>query len=112
MEIKVTKRTKIKEVNNDMCHNWYYLINGKIINNEGTRCRPFRFVVWFDVYDVMENARKEDTYTKQDIKDCLDMCVFGYTDTIRGYEPEQCREFFNLCKDSIENWNNKQNYIY
>ena len=105
MEIKVTKRTKLNEVNNDMCHNWYYLINGKIINDEGTRCRPFRFVVWFDVYDVMENAGK-DSYNKNDISECLDTMIFSYTDMIRGYEPKQCREFFEQCNQSIKNYNN------
>ena len=105
MNIKVTKRTKLNEVNNDMCHNWYYLINGKIINDEGTRYRPFRFVVWFDVYDVTENAGK-DSYNKKDIAECLDTMIFCYTDMIRGYEPEQCREFFEQCNQSINKYNN------
>ena len=105
MNIKVTKRTKLNEVNNDMCHNWYYLINGKIINDEGTRYRPFRFVVWFDVFDVMENAGK-DSYNKKDIAEYLDTIIFSYTDMIRGYEPEQCRDFFEQCNQSIKNYNN------
>lgn len=113
MEIKVTKRTKLQEVNNDMCHNWYYLVNGKIINDEKTRQRRFKFVVWFDVEDVFENISEErDHYTKEDVNECLDMCIFCYVDMIRGYETEQCKDFFEACNDSIKHWNEISRYMY
>ena len=34
MEIKITKRTKLLEINNDMCHNFYYLVNGRFYNEK------------------------------------------------------------------------------
>ena len=32
MENKVTKIIKLKEVNNDMVHNYYYLVHGRLID--------------------------------------------------------------------------------
>ena len=54
MEIKITKRTKLLEINNDMCHNFYYLINGRFYNDNHTAYRKFKFVSWFDIFDVDE----------------------------------------------------------
>ena len=54
MEIKITKRTKLLEINNDMCHNFYYLVNGRFYNENKTAYRRFKFVIWFDIFDVDE----------------------------------------------------------
>ena len=31
-DVKITKTSKLLEVNNDMVHNFYYLVHGRIIN--------------------------------------------------------------------------------
>ena len=49
---RITKRTKLLEINNDMCHNYYYLINGRINNADRSAYRKFKFVIWFDIFDV------------------------------------------------------------
>ena len=53
MEIKITKRQKLLEINNDMCHNYYYLVHGRFYNDENTAYRKFKFVVWFDISMLM-----------------------------------------------------------
>ena len=39
MEIKVTKKVLLKEINNEMVHNYYYLIHGKIINDTKNKAK-------------------------------------------------------------------------
>ena len=51
-------------------------------------------------------------YTKEDVNECLDMCIFSYVDMIRGYETEQCKDFFEACNDSIKHWNETSRYMY
>lgn len=54
MEIKITKRKKLLEINNEMCHNFYYLVHGRFYNDDKTAYRKFHFVLWFDIFDVDE----------------------------------------------------------
>lgn len=103
MEIKITKRTLLKEVNNDMCHNWYYYVQGRIYNDTKTRYRKFAFIVWFDVFDMMDSL-DIDAYTKQDIRQYVEKCIFCFTDTIKSYD--DCKDFYKLCEESIDHWNN------
>ena len=103
MEIKITKREKLQEINNSMVHNWYFLIKGRIINDECTKMKKFRFVVWFDVWDLLEWL-ESDSYTEKDIKNYLDELIFCcFTDFIKSYE--DCAEFYELCNASIERYN-------
>ena len=102
MEIKITKRTLLKEVNNEMCHNWYWLIQGRIINDAGTRYRKFKFVEWFDVFDVQDYF-EDGTYNKKRVLEYLNECIWSRVDLIRGYD--NCEEFYLMCNETIENWN-------
>lgn len=104
MEIKITKKEKLKEVNNCMCHNFYYLIHGQIINDDKTRYKKFRFVLWFDVFDILEYF-EQDYYTKENIKEYIDVSIWGYLDLIHNYD--DTTDFYNTCNDTIEKYNRK-----
>lgn len=67
-EIKITKKEKICEINNEMCHNFYYLIHGRLYNQNKTRYKKFKFVIFFDIFDVME-FYEIDFYNNEYIKD-------------------------------------------
>ena len=67
VDFKITKKQKILEVNNDKAHNFYYLVYGHIYNEEKTRYRKFKFVEWFDIFDLQEYFEKE-YITEDDIK--------------------------------------------
>lgn len=103
MEIKITKRRLLKEVDNDMCHNWYWLIYGQIINDEGTRYRSFKFVEWFDAFDVQEYS-EDGTHSKENVREYLDTCIDCRLDLVRDYN--NCEEFYKMCNQTIEKWNN------
>lgn len=109
VNFEITKTKKLLEVNNSMCHNYYYLIYGRIYNENKTRCRKFKFVEWFDIFDLQEFFEK-DFITKEDIKVYVDELIYGITSTyiecIENYNDEKhLKEFYEYCNETIENYN-------
>ena len=105
VDFEITKKEKIKEVNNDMCHNYYYLIHGRIYNEGKTRMRKFKYVVWFDIFDVQEYFDK-DLITKEDIKDYLNDMENVYLVNIKSYNDEKgLKEFYAYCNETIKKYN-------
>ena len=105
MKIEFTKINKIYEVNNDMTHNYYYIYYGRIYNKEHTRYRKFKYIDWFDVFDVQEYFDKENI-TKEDIRKYALNLENVYLMSIKDYnDAKGLKEFYNFCKDSIKNYN-------
>ena len=113
---RITKRTKLLEINNDMCHNYYYLIHGKFYNDDHTAYRKFKFVLWFDIFDVDEyfNCIDDDDgckyidrpITKNMIREYLDEIMWSTVSMISDYNNEnQLKDFYNWCNDSIIRYN-------
>lgn len=110
VNFEITKKQKLLEVNNDMCHNYYYLIYGRIYNENKTRYRKFKFVEWFDIFDMQEYYEK-DFITKEEIKNYVDDLIFGascaYIDNIKSFNDEKgLKNFYNYCNETIKNYNN------
>ena len=107
MEIKITKRTKLLEINNDMCHNFYYVQYGRIYNENDTLYRQFKFVVWFDIFDVMEYFEKE-IVTKREITEYMNEIGWNTCEThknlIKSFD--DCGAFFDWCNKTIADYNN------
>ena len=101
MEIKITKRQNIFEQHNDKVSNYCYLVYGKIINDEKTKYKKFRFVVHFDGYDLYEEGCK----TKADTMNYLDMLIDGFISSIVSYD--NCKAFYEACNESIRSYNDK-----
>lgn len=119
MEIKITKRTKVLEINNDMCHNYYYLVNGRIYNDDKTAYRKFKFIPWFDIIDVDEYFNYDDEHdvwlenpiTQSMIDEYLEECIWAYVSIVTEYDNEnQLKHFYQMCNDSIFNYNNIAKY--
>ena len=109
VDFEITNKQKILEVNNDMCHNYYYLIHGRIYNEDKTRMRKFKYVEWFDIFDLQEYFEK-DLITKNDIKQYVDSLIdnmgCSYIGDIKDYNDTQgLQEFYNYCNETIENYN-------
>lgn len=110
MNIEYTKINKILEVNNDMVHNYYYVYYGKIYNKDKTRYRKFRYVEWFDIFDLQEYFEK-DYITKDDIREYALALENSYLLAIKDYDDtEHLKEFYNYCKDTIKNYNRIAQY--
>lgn len=99
---EVTKRTLWHEVNNDMCHNYYYLVYVRIYNADRTKYRKAKFIVWVDAEDVCEHV-DSDTYTQKDVQELVDDIVCSELDTINSYD--DTKDFYDFCNRSIERFN-------
>lgn len=104
---KITKIQKLKEVNNDMCHNFYYLVYFRLYNKEHTHYKHGKFVIWFDIFDVQEFYLEEDEtrgVTKDEIKQyASEIAISTFETYYKSYEKtEDLQEF---CKSSIEDYN-------
>lgn len=102
-----TKINKIHEVNNDMVHNYYYIYYGRIYNEDKTKYRKFKYVEWFDVFDVQEAFDKADYITQEEIKEyayaLADNC---YLTSIKDYnDTKHLKEFYEYCNETIKNYN-------
>ena len=54
MQHEITKITKIREINNEMAHNFYMCVNGRTYNDEHKRYYAWHFIEWFDIFDLQE----------------------------------------------------------
>ena len=105
IKANITRIVKHLEVNNDKCHNYYFLIYFRTeqIKDDGRKYyskNPIKIIVWFDVFDLM------DYYGDQPITDRM----------IREYAAEialntiddtysDLRELISDCNKTIENFN-------
>ena len=109
VDFEITKKQKLLEINNDMCHNYYYLIYGRIYNENKTRYKKFKFVEFFDIFDMLEYYEK-DFVTKEEIKNyannLIDSIGCSYLCDIQNYNDEKSlKEFYNYCNETIESYN-------
>lgn len=102
-DIKITKTSKLLEVNNDMVHNFYYLVHGRIINENKTKYKKFRFVLFYDIFELQEYFETDDKITKDMEKEYRDYLIFNMVDTINSYD--DTKYFYELCNDTIKNYN-------
>ena len=106
MKIKYTKINKLLETNNDMAHNYYYIYYGKIYNDDNTRYRRFKYIEWFDMFDVQEFFEK-DYITKKDVQEFAKMLENSYLWAIKDYnDKEHLKEFYDYCNETIKDYNN------
>lgn len=103
MEVKITKRTLLLEVNNDKTHNYYYYVRGRINNDDKTKYKKFGFVVWFDIFDLSDYYESNDVFTKKDILNYLDELICSNVSIIKSYD--DCKNFYEFCKNSIDQYN-------
>ena len=104
MNIKYTKINKLYEQNNDMCHNFYYIYYGRIYNKDNTKYRKFKYIEWFDIFDIQEYYDKE-YITEEDIRNFALNLENGYLLNIRDYnDTENLKEFYKYCNETIRNY--------
>ena len=106
VDFEITKKEKIKEVNNDKCHNYYYLIHGRIYNEGKTRMRKFKYVQWFDIFDVQDFFEDKEWITQEDVREYLNNLEVPYLYNIKDYNDEKgLKEFYEYCSETIEDYN-------
>lgn len=105
VDFEITKTKKLLEINNEMAHNYYYIIYGRIYNEERTRIRKFKYILWFDIFDLQEYFEK-DIITKEDIKNYINDLEIGYLMNLKDYNDiEGLKDFYDYCNETIKNYN-------
>lgn len=99
MEIKITRKQELYKQCSDMVSNYYYLIYGRIINNDNSKYKKFRFIIKFDGYDLADYFEEE----KVNISLYLDILIEGFISAINSYEDTDY--FYNMCINSIQQYN-------
>ena len=104
--VELTTHKKSLEVNNSMCHNFYYLQYGRIYNADKTRMRRFKFVFWFDIFDVMEYF-EQDAVSKQEINEYANEIAWSTSETYQGgiKSFDNCQVFYDWCNETIVGYN-------
>lgn len=106
VDFEITKRQKIREVNNSMCHNYYFLVYGRIYNEGRTRMRKFKYVEWFDIFDVQEFFEDKEWITQEGVREYLNNLEVPYLYNIKDYNDEKgLKEFYNYCNETINEYN-------
>ena len=106
VDFEITKIQKIKEVNNSMCHNYYFLVYGRIYNEGRTRMRKFKYVQWLDIFDVQEFFEDKEWITQEDVREYLNNLEVPYLYNIKDYNDEKgLKEFYNYCNETINEYN-------
>lgn len=103
--MEITKINRLLEVRNDMVHNYYYLVYGRLYNEDKTMYKKFRFVIMFDAFDVQEYFDR-DFFTKEDLKQFAKDYAYNFIDcNYSGYE--SFTNFVKECNKTIDEYNNK-----
>ena len=104
---EITKKSKIYETNDCYVHNYYYLIYGRMLNEEKTRQRKFKYIEWFDIFDVMEYFDK-DIVTDNDIKEYINILTENtYLENIKDFnDTKNIEKFYEFCNETINDYNN------
>lgn len=106
IDFEITKKQKILEVNNEMCHNYYYLIYGRLYNENRTKYKKFKYVLWFDIWDLLEYYEK-DFVTNEEIKRYIEEIENPYLTYIENFgDIEKIKDFYKFCNDTINDYNN------
>lgn len=111
IDFEITKKQKILEINNDMCHNYYFLIYGRLYNENKTKYKKFKYIEWFDIFDVQDFFEDKEFITEKDVKEYLNNLENSYLTSIKDYNDEKnLKEFYKYCNDTIQNYNSIAKY--
>lgn len=105
IKANITRIVKQLEVNNDKCHNYYFLIYFRTeqTKNDGKKYyskKPIKIVVWFDVFDLMDYYGDEQI-TDRMIREYAAEIALNTIDNTYS----DLRELISDCNKTIENFN-------
>lgn len=104
---KITKIQKILEVNNDMAHNYYYLVYFHLQNEDKTKYKKGKFVIWFDIFDLQEyylEENEERGMTPEEIKQYASELAVNDLECF-CHDYEDTKELQDFCNQSITDYN-------
>lgn len=104
MEREITKVVLLKEVCNDMCHNWYFLCYGKLYNNDKTKYKSCKFVICIDSDDLWEYYEGKEHYTDRQVREYVKFLACENLWAM-AQDYNRLSDFYDWCNETIENYN-------
>ena len=101
--VVITKVELIREVCNDMCHNWYYLCHGRIYTENRKQYQKFRYIIWYDVFDVCEWYDK-DSVSKRELREYANELAVSFIPNWNMVATD-CKSFLDDCNHTINRYN-------
>ena len=106
-DCEITSCTKHYEVNNDKCHNFYYLVKSRIWTGRDSFFRR-QFVVWFDTEELAEQYPDKSRFSKKDITEYARVCANSFLAKLPSkgeVTMESLKRFSDDCVESINRFN-------
>ena len=69
MKIELTKTRLLKEVCNDMCHNWYFGCYGRIFSPDQKHYKQCSFVLVVDSEDISDYFDGKEVVTQKNVRE-------------------------------------------
>lgn len=109
MNFEITKMKKIKEINNDMIHSYYYLVYGRLYTGDHRRYLKIKYVMYFDVFDIQEYFDKE-RITQANVKEYLRVLAYSnisyYIGNITSeLDKNGIKALIEYCNNTIKEYN-------
>ncbi len=107
MEIKITKKQVLKEtIDGEWSYaSKYYLVYGKIFNEEKTRYRPFKFCQLIYKEDLFEFDEYPDFLSVKRQNEITDALLWCFIESNLPKDYDNCDSFFKACNETIEKYN-------
>lgn len=104
MEIKITKKEILRDVDNNMCTFKEYLVHFKLFNDTKKLCKRGKFVQSIEHNELFEYA-ETDYLTPAQQKNITNEIL---VDIINSYcqQFEDTKELAKFCNDTIKDYNN------
>lgn len=102
----ITRKRLIREVNCDMCHNFYYEYFFRVYVDKAHYFKG-NFVLWFDTEDLAEYF-VSDTFTRKQIAEYANEIGWNFLNDAptSDVNADTMRDFYAACARTIENYNN------
>ena len=107
-ETELVSCVKHYEVNNDKCHNFYFLATVRIWTERNTYFRR-RFMVWFDTDDLADWYTDKERFSKADIKAFARELAWNFVASLSvktgSVTKESLQKFTADCAETIYRFN-------
>ena len=104
MERVITKVVLLKEVCNDMCHNWYFGCYGRIFSPDQKHYKQCSFVLVVDSEDISDYFDGKEIVTQKNVREYVKFVALETMySNVTDYN--NLREFYNWCNETIEKYN-------
>lgn len=107
---EITKIKKLYDVNDDMERDYCYMIYVRLFNNEHTKYIKYKFILWFDIFEVEEYFEK-DAISKNNIRWFIEdyafnTCLYYKLDeSTTYYDIDRLKDFLSFCNETIKKYN-------